>query len=74
MLKHTRLASLLFVSLLVAIGCSRGESKGGEAASSQAAQGDDAALGAVQAAARALDPLDLLNPQALLDPEDRLEV
>ena len=28
----------------------------------------------LEAAARALDPLDLLNPQALLDPEDRLEV
>ena len=52
--KHTRLTSLLFVSLLVAIGCSRGESKGGEGPSSKAAEGDDTALGAVQAAARAL--------------------
>lgn len=51
---HLRLASWLALSLLAVAGCSRGESTGGEEPPGQAAQGDDSALGAVQAAARAL--------------------
>lgn len=51
---HLRRTSWLVVSLLVVGACSRGESAGGDAPSGRAAQGDDAALSAIQAAARAL--------------------
>lgn len=51
---HLRLASWLALSLLAVAGCSRGESTGGQEPAGQAVQGDDSAVGAVQAAARAL--------------------
>jgi hypothetical protein len=52
-LNHSRIA-LLILTLTVAAGCSRSENSGSETTEGQAAQGDDAALSAVRAAARAL--------------------
>ena len=55
MLKHSRLASWLAVSLILAAGCSRGSGGGADDGPSGAmARGNDAALSTVQAAARAL--------------------
>jgi hypothetical protein len=53
-LKQPRLISLLIACLLVVAGCSRSDSAGKDGPTGQIARGNDAAVSAVRAAARAL--------------------
>lgn len=51
---HYRLASLLVLSVIMVAGCSRGGDAEGDGPAKTTTKGDDAAVSAVQAAARAL--------------------